>query len=108
MRLLKLNLKNIQFTVHGGGLCGVVNLVWEIWSFNWAAKFTASNPGASAKCPTTSDTVTVTVTVTVGLGHYWVTLSTFEHLLRPETNLTLITGRVWQMGLSCIVSGTCG
>ena len=25
-----------------------------------------------------------------------------------ETNLTLITGRMWQMGLPCILSGTCG
>ena len=37
-----------------------------------------------------------------------VPLSQFKHMSGPETNLTLITGRVWQMGLPCIVSGTCG
>ena len=34
--------------------------------------------------------------------------SQFKPMSAPETSLTLITGEVWQMGLPCIVSGTCG
>ena len=35
-------------------------------------------------------------------------LPKFKRMLAFETKLTIITGRVWQMGLPCIVSGTCG
>ena len=37
-----------------------------------------------------------------------VPLSKFKHMSGPENIFILITGRVWQMGLPCIVSGTCG
>ena len=40
-------------------------------------------------------------------GAYKNNPSKFEPMSGPETNLTLIPGRVWQMGLTCIVSGTC-
>ena len=48
----------------------------------------------------------VRVALAWGVGR--IPLSKFEHMSEPETNLTLITSRVWQMGLPCIVSGTCG
>ena len=48
------------------------------------------------------------VTVALARDVSRILLSKFEHMSGPETNLTLITGRVGQMGLPCIVSGTCG
>ena len=44
------------------------------------------------------------VTVALAGGVSRIPLSKFEHMSGPETNLTLITGRVWQMGFPSIVT----
>ena len=43
------------------------------------------------------------VTVALARGVRGIPLSKFEHMSGPETNLTLNSGRVWQMRLPCIM-----
>ena len=64
--------------------------------FKLAVRFTTENPGASGGG------------TAVGQGCKLIPLSKFEHMSGPETDLTLIGGRVWQMGLPYPVSGTFG
>ena len=43
------------------------------------------------------------VTVALARGVTGIPLSKFEHMSGPETNLTLNSGRVWQLRLPCIM-----
>ena len=97
------------------------NAAWEI-CFTFATKFTTENPGASEKfpthsphlvwrwycCPVVGSQPVHHVSSCLAWGVSRISLSEFEHISGPETNVTLITGRVWQMGLPCILSGTSG
>ena len=88
-----------QGSTEGGGVSRSVNVVWETLHLKLAAQFPTCNPGASAKFHAHERRFTV---------DSGVPLSKFKHMSGPQTTLTLITGGVWQMGLPCIVRGTCG